>query len=514
MDVKVPGAGNTTKLLRDMGDGTYAEVVYVAGGSIGGGGGTSPGGTGDASASKQDEQTGVLHQIDGHVDTLESLIGSTNTGLASIDSHVDGLEAAAADHSAKLDTLHADMGAPITAPSPAMPAGGSGLIGWISAIWQKLNGTLAVSGPMTNAEMRAAAVNVSLGAATVAVTGPATNAELRATALPVSVSSIALPTGAATETSLAGVNSGVAQLHSDNATVVSGLASIDGRGASTVSALATLHADAGATNTAIAATTTAVGVTNTALASTNSKLDTLHADVGSSNTKLDALHADNVSSLAGLGALTETPPASDTASSGLNGRLQRLAQNISAMALRLPAALGVQAANASLSIVPATGSQFAFGGTGKRSQATVTRAANTTAYSALDVVGGAFELTNIGPSGSAVLLTSVDYRYNVPNLPTGIGNFRMHLYSATPPSAIADNSPFDLATGDLGVYLGYVDIGILADLGSNLYCQADRVNKQVQLAGTSLFGYLVSNAAFTPAAASEVLVVSANAVAL
>src|SRR5690349_18753689 len=41
------------------------------------------------------------------------------------------------------------------------------------------------------------------------------------------------------------------------------------------------------------------------------------------------------------GALTETAPATDTASSGLNGRLQRIAQRLTSMIGLLPTALGV-----------------------------------------------------------------------------------------------------------------------------------------------------------------------------
>lgn len=41
-----------------------------------------------------------------------------------------------------------------------------------------------------------------------------------------------------------------------------------------------------------------------------------------------------------LGSLTEAAPASDTASSGLNGRMQRLAQRITALIALFPAALG------------------------------------------------------------------------------------------------------------------------------------------------------------------------------
>lgn len=43
---------------------------------------------------------------------------------------------------------------------------------------------------------------------------------------------------------------------------------------------------------------------------------------------------------AALGALTETAPASDTASSGLNGRLQRIAQRLTTLIALLPTSLG------------------------------------------------------------------------------------------------------------------------------------------------------------------------------
>jgi hypothetical protein len=62
----------------------------------------------------------------------------------------------------------------------------------------------------------------------------------------------------------------------------------------------------------------------------------------------------------GIGSLTETAPATDTASSGLNGRLQRIAQRLTSLIALLPTALG---ANGGLKIegvasgttVPVTG---------------------------------------------------------------------------------------------------------------------------------------------------------------
>jgi hypothetical protein len=51
------------------------------------------------------------------------------------------------------------------------------------------------------------------------------------------------------------------------------------------------------------------------------------------------------------GSLTEAAPASDTASSGLNGRLQRIAQRVTSLIAQLPATLGQKTMAASLSVV-------------------------------------------------------------------------------------------------------------------------------------------------------------------
>ena len=44
--------------------------------------------------------------------------------------------------------------------------------------------------------------------------------------------------------------------------------------------------------------------------------------------------------VAGIGSLTETAPATDTASSALNGRLQRIAQRVTSLIALVPSALG------------------------------------------------------------------------------------------------------------------------------------------------------------------------------
>jgi hypothetical protein len=55
-----------------------------------------------------------------------------------------------------------------------------------------------------------------------------------------------------------------------------------------------------------------------------------------------------------IGGVTETAPASDTASSGLNGRLQRIAQRLTSLIALLPSALGQTTKSASLSVALAS----------------------------------------------------------------------------------------------------------------------------------------------------------------
>lgn len=55
-----------------------------------------------------------------------------------------------------------------------------------------------------------------------------------------------------------------------------------------------------------------------------------------------------------FGIVTETAPASDTASSGLNGRLQRIAQRLTSLIALHPTALGSAAAAASLAVTQST----------------------------------------------------------------------------------------------------------------------------------------------------------------
>lgn len=87
---------------------------------------------------------------------------------------------------------------------------------------------------------------------------------------------------------------------------------------------------------------------------------------------------------AGIGAVNETAPASDTASSGLNGRLQRIAQRITSLIALIPASLGQKTMANSMAVTLASDQS---GVTSKYPKGTPTH-------------------TRVQPTGDAVLLAT------------------------------------------------------------------------------------------------------------
>jgi hypothetical protein len=141
------------------------------------------------------------------------------------------------------------------------------------------------------------------------------------------------------------------------------------------------------------------------------------------------------------------------------------------------------------------------------SSASLTRPANVTAYTANDVYGGVFELQNIGASGGFIFIESLDIIFNITAVPAGMSTFTLYLYGVTPPSAIADNLPFSISSGDRASILNPRGIALSASLaqggGGSVVAEARNLSQLYKLTGTSLFGYVVTSGAFTPAANSE-----------
>lgn len=173
---------------------------------------------------------------------------------------------------------------------------------------------------------------------------------------------------------------------------------------------------------------------------------------------------------------------------------------------------GVEIKNDTGNPVPVSdgASSLTVDGKAYRSTVTITRPSNTTAYTAGDVVGDTggsaiLTLSSVGPSGGFVLIQSISLVFSDSTVPSGMGAFRIHLYSATP-TAIADNAAFDLVSGERANYMGYIDIPTPQDFGSTLYTQADYPGRLVKLAAasTSLFAEIETRGAYTPVSASTV----------
>ena len=145
---------------------------------------------------------------------------------------------------------------------------------------------------------------------------------------------------------------------------------------------------------------------------------------------------------------------------------------------------------------------------------TITRPANTTAYTANDTVGGAVDLGVMGPSAGRVLIQSVSLDIRIAAVPAGMANMRLALYNATPPSAVADNGAWTWAVADEAVRLTILDLGTPVDVGAGLYVTRANIGQVVKLSGTNLFAYLITDGGFTPAANSEVYTVTLHTAAL
>jgi hypothetical protein len=279
------------------------------------------------------------------------------------------------------------------------------------------------------------------------------------------------------------------------------------------------------------------------------------------------------------GALTETAPANDTASSGQNGRLQRIAQRLTTLIALFPVGAGTAAAATRTTLAsddpavailgaaadaasttttikaalrgiatatgvtaldlgsgtggsrtlrtfpdtaaahllaagsaivgkvgidqttPGTTNAVVISPGGYSASATFTPAASS--HVANDCNGAAGTFASMGPSAGRVIINSASLEIDGGTAEATA--WRLYLYDVTPPSATADDGAWDLPSGDRASFLGYIDLGTAADLGSTQYCEVNGLTKQVKLAGTSLFGYLINLTTLTPAAVAHIV---------
>jgi hypothetical protein len=122
-------------------------------------------------------------------------------------------------------------------------------------------------------------------------------------------------------------------------------------------------------------------------------------------------------------------------------------------------------------------------------------------HTAGDCNGAAGSFTSMGPSAAEVMITSASLM--IFGATVEVTAWRLHLYNVTPPSAYADDTAWDLLTGDRASYLGFIDLGTAVDVGGTQWIEVNGLTKQVRLAGTGVWGYLVNLTTLTPANVSH-----------
>ena len=149
------------------------------------------------------------------------------------------------------------------------------------------------------------------------------------------------------------------------------------------------------------------------------------------------------------------------------------------------------------------------------STATITRAADTTIYTAsapnFDVYGSLFELENIGVAGEGIFLSYFEISLNLSAVPQGMTSFAVHLYP-TAPTTIADNSIWTIGSDPVLDPVGFNVSMSLAKGGGKVVGVIKDLNQLFILTSSSLWGYLVTNGAVTPAANSETGTIRARSV--
>lgn len=142
------------------------------------------------------------------------------------------------------------------------------------------------------------------------------------------------------------------------------------------------------------------------------------------------------------------------------------------------------------------------------STSTITRPDNTTQYAIGDVIGtnpaSNIEFKNILPgdvNDGHFYITDAKLEIEKSAVPANMSSFTLHLYNSAP-TAIIDNSVWTLLLADGGKYLGSIDFNTPEDLGTTLIMWVENINIKRKLVDdvTSIYGQLVTNGNFTPAA--------------
>lgn len=107
------------------------------------------------------------------------------------------------------------------------------------------------------------------------------------------------------------------------------------------------------------------------------------------------------------------------------------------------------------------------------------------------------------PTGSLIRVTTAILKIDVAALQASEANYTLQCFNVTPPSALADNAAWTLASGDLPSYLGTIALTTPVDLGAALYIKTSGLTGDFKLTTSSLWAQLQTLAGFTATAVAR-----------
>lgn len=132
----------------------------------------------------------------------------------------------------------------------------------------------------------------------------------------------------------------------------------------------------------------------------------------------------------------------------------------------------------------------------------VTTDAGSGTHTAYPVGAAILAFTNIGEQSPAFQILHSTLAFDLAAVPASMSTFRLHLFASSPASALADNDVWAMTAADFVNYVGFIDLGTPVDLGAFLAIQVKDVNRPVSTKLGTLYGYLVTDGGYTPAAST------------
>lgn len=178
---------------------------------------------------------------------------------------------------------------------------------------------------------------------------------------------------------------------------------------------------------------------------------------------LATVAANQVAEAALLGPVNETAPGSDTGSSGINGRLQWLAQKLTTFLSRFPGSLGQKTAANSLPVVLASDQTVLLAGNFTVATGTLVRATGTASYASGQLIAQASSAGGCSPIALAAA-RAVDAAGRIHRVGLSVNDsawagatVRVHFFKATPVFLVGDTAALSGQISEAS-YLGSCDV--------------------------------------------------------